>query len=107
MNCLPKSWCAALDGTAATPSPNDRQAQAATAAVLTGTSGGTAAVTSGSGGPTYRGGFGFGGSGPGGWVAANPDAALVLQGSGAGSFDLFSISGTASMLYSWWQEHQE
>lgn len=103
-----KQWTtASTGGTALTPAPNDVNNQAAKATVGIGTGGGTNAVSSGSGGPTYRGGFGFGGSGPGGWVAATPDAALTQPGGGAASFDLFSVSGTASMLYEFWQEHME
>jgi hypothetical protein len=94
-------------GTTLTPSPSDKASQAATAVPRIGTGGGVNAVTPGSGGPTYRGGFGFSGSGPGGWTAANPDAAILLPGSDGGSYDLYSISGTASMLYEFWLEHSE
>lgn len=103
-----KLWTtASTAGTALTPSPNDKSAPAASAVPRIGTGGGTNAVTPGSGGGTYRGGIGFGASGPGGWVAANPDAALTLPGSDAGSLDLYSASGTASLLYSFIQEHAE
>lgn len=103
-----KLWTtASTGGTALTPSPNDPQAPAAATVPRIGTGGGVNAVTPGSGGGLYRGGFGFGGSGPGGWVAQTPDASLILQAGYAGSFDFYSISGTASMLFSQWWEHQE
>lgn len=103
-----KLWTtASTAGTALTPSPNIKSSTAATAVPRIGTGGGVNAVTPGSGGGTYRGGIGFGASGPGGWVAPNPDAVLGLDGSDAGSYDLYSISGTPSMLYEFWQEHQE
>jgi len=103
-----KHWTtASTAGTALTPSPSDILGPAATAVPRIGTGGGVNAVTPGTGGPLYRGGIGFGGSGPGGWVAANPDAALVQSAAYAGSFDLYSVSGTASMLYDFGIEHQE
>lgn len=103
-----KLWTtASTGGTVLTPSPNSIPAPAAVAVPRIGTGGGVNAVTPGSGGPTYRGGIGFSGSGPSGWTAANPDAALQMDGGYAGSLDLYSVSGVASMLYSLWQEHQE
>jgi hypothetical protein len=99
---------ASTGGTGLTPSPADGgDAPACKAVVLGGTSGGTAAVTSGTGGPTYRGGMGMGGGGPGGWVATDADDVLTLDGSYAGSLDLFSISGVTLMLFSWWMGHVE
>jgi len=103
-----KLWTtASTGGTTLTPSPNDKAAPAATMVPRIGTGGGVNAVTPGTGGGTYRGGIGFGASGPGGWVAANPDAVLTLPGSDAGSLDLYSVGGTASLLYSFIQEHAE
>lgn len=104
-----KLWTtASTGGTALTPSPNNvRNATAAGWVPRIGTGGGVNAVTPGSGGGTYRQGIGFGASGPGGWVAANPDAALEMVGGYGGSLDLYSVAGTASLLYSFAVEHQE
>lgn len=103
-----KTWStAATGGTALTPTPSDLLAPAATAVPRIGTGGGTNAVTPGTGGGAYKGGIGFGGSGPGGWVAANPDAALVQSAAYAGSHDFYSVSGTASMLFDISFEHSE
>jgi hypothetical protein len=104
-----KDWTtASTGGTALTPTANDKGNTVAAATVpRIGTGGGTNAVTPGTGGPLYRGGFGFGGSGPGGWVAATPDAAIGMNAAYAGSLDIYSISGTASMLYEFWVEHSE
>jgi hypothetical protein len=104
-----KLWTtASTGGTSLTPSSNDvGNTIAATMVPRIGTGGGTNAVTAGSGGGTYRGGFGFSGSGPGGWTAANPDAGLTMSAGYAGSHDLYSISGTASMLYEFQVENQE
>jgi hypothetical protein len=104
-----KNWTtASTGGTTLTPSPNDvRNGVAAGHVPRIGTGGGVNPVAQGSGGGTYRSGFGFGASGPGGWVAANPDASLTMVGGYAGSLDLYSISGTASLLYSFWVEAQE
>lgn len=103
-----KQWTtASTGGTALTPSPNDVNAPVAGAVPRIGSSGANSAVISGSGGPTYRGGMGFGASGPGGWVAANPDAVLTQPGSATAGFDLFSLSGTASLAYQFWAEFSE
>jgi hypothetical protein len=98
------------NGVTLTPQPADAQSQAAKSTVLIG--GGSSlpvqsGVNSGSGGPTYRGGFGFGASGPGGWVAANPDAVLLQPGSATASYDIESISGTASLAWEGWCEFSE
>jgi hypothetical protein len=34
-----------------------------------------------------------------GWVAPNPDSTIPLEGSAAGSIDMFDVSGTASLAY--------
>lgn len=104
-----KDWTtASTAGTALTPSANDKGNTIAAATVpRIGTGGGVNAVTPGTGGPLYRGGCGMGGSGPGGWVAANPDAQLGMNAAYAGSLDLYSVSGTASMLYDFTVEHAE
>lgn len=93
-----KKWTttSAAGGTAATPAPQDIGSQASKA-----TAGWTlaASVTAGTGGPTFLGHIGFGGSGPGGWIAENPDAMPMLEGSDNKSFGIWSISGTASMNF--------
>jgi hypothetical protein len=104
-----KDWTtASTAGTTLTPTPNDKgNTVAAGTVVRIGTGGGVNAVTPGTGGPLYRGGMGMGGSGPGGWVAANPDAVIAMNAGYAGSLDLYSVSGTASMLYDFTVEHSE
>jgi len=104
-----KLWTtASTGGTTLTPSANNvRHAVAAGGVPRIGTGGGVNPVTPGTGGGTYRGGIGFGASGPGGWVAPTPDAALEMTGGYAGSLDLYSVAGTASLLYSFVVEHQE
>lgn len=104
-----KDWTTASTlGSALTPTPNDKgNTVAAVSVPRIGTGGGVNAVTPGSGGPLYRGGFGMGASGPGGWVAANPDAYIAMNAGYAGSLDIYSLSGLASMLYEFWQEHAE
>lgn len=105
-----KLWTtASTAGTTLTPSPNNVVIAAITAVTVVriGTGGGVNAVTPGSGGGTYRGGIGFGGSGPGGWVAATPDANIEMDGGYAGSADIYSLAGLASMLYSFAFEHAE
>jgi hypothetical protein len=72
-----------------------------------GAGGGTGAVTSGTGTASFRGGCGCGASGPGGWVAPNPDAAITLDGNATKSIDLYSASGQASLNYEFQQEIQE
>ena len=104
-----KDWTTgSTAGSTLTPTPNDKGNTVAAASVVRiGTGGGVNAVTPGTGGPLYRGGFGFGGSGSSGWTAANPDAALAMNAAYAGSLDIFSLSGTASLPYDFWVEHSE
>ena len=86
-----KKWTtASTSGTAVTPVPTDPGAQAAKC---------TAAFspTAGSGGGTYSLAFGCGAGGPGGWQAADDQGCIVLESGYAGSQDLYSISGTASL----------
>jgi len=95
-----KQWTstASSGGTAITPAPTDNRAPACAATSgAAATAAGT--VTSGTGGPSIVGGAGCGASGPGGWVAPNPDAGIVLDGGANKSIDLFSSSGTASLNY--------
>lgn len=94
-------------GTAITPAPTNNIAPAAAHTAAGGTGGGTAAVTSGTGGPSFVGGCGCGASGPGGWVAPNPDGIVGLDGNANKSIDVFSASGTASLNYELFSETQE
>ena len=68
---------------------------------------GTNAVTSGTGGPTLVGGCGCSASGPGGWVAPNPDAPIGLDGGANKSIDVFSSAVTVSLNYEFAGEIQE
>jgi hypothetical protein len=56
----------------------------------------TSTITSGTGGPQVVGYASMGASGPGGWVAINPDDVPTLDGNANKSMDLFSSSPTAS-----------
>lgn len=94
-------------GTSLAPAAVNHVAPAIAATSSGGTSGGTAAVTSGTGGPTQKGGCGCGASGPGGWVAPNPDAMISLDGGANMSIDVFSASGTASMNFEFAGQIQE
>lgn len=98
---------ASTTGTTLTPSVNSVPGPAAVAVPKIGTGGGVNAVSGGSGGLTYRGGIGFGAAGPNSWTATTPDAGIQLDGGSTGSIDIFSISGTASLLYSFWEEFSE
>lgn len=98
---------ASSGGTSLAAKPVDNRAPAAVFTSAAGAAGGINAVTSGTGGPNFVGGCGCGASGPGGWVAPNPDGAIVLDGGATKSTDLFSASGTASMNFEFWCEVQE
>ena len=104
-----KQWTttSSSGGTSITPGPVNNIAPAANHTTAAGAGGGTGAVTSGTGGPTIVGGCGCGASGPGGWVAANPDAAIGLDGNANKSTDLFSASGTTSLNYEFLMDTQE
>lgn len=97
---------AAAGGSAITPNPTDNRAPAA---VGTAAAASTAAgnVTAGTGTLVQVGCIGFGASGPGGWVAPNPDAGITLDGGATRSLDLFSSAGTASLNFEWSGETQE
>jgi hypothetical protein len=85
-------------GTAITPGPRDPGMQAAKAsAAQASTQAGIFA--NGSGGPTLLLAIGCGAAGPGGWVAPNPDSVHILEAAATMSLDIFSASGTASLLY--------
>ncbi len=92
--------------TSTTPSPKNILAPAcvATAGMV---SSAASTVTSGTGGPLYVGLASMGASGPGGWVAINPDDVPLLDGNANRSMDLFSASGTASMSYEFELDNQE
>lgn len=94
-------------GTAITPAAKDNRAPAAVSTAGAGAGGGIAAVTPGTGGPAVVGAHGCGASGPGGWVAQNPDAAVTLDGNANKSTDLFSASGTASLNFEFSGDVQE
>jgi hypothetical protein len=97
---------AAAGGSAITPNPTDNRAPAATGtAAAASTAAGT--VTAGTGTLVHVGGIGFGASGPGGWVAPNPDGAITIDGGATRSADLFSSAGTASLNFEWACETQE
>jgi hypothetical protein len=98
---------AASAGTSITPQPVDNRAPAAVCTSAAGIAGGVAAVTDGTGGPVVVGSSGCGASGPGGWVAPNPDAAIALDGGANKSTDLYSASGLASLNYEFSMSIQE
>lgn len=101
-----KIWptTASSSGTAITPAPSDNRAPAAVATAAAGAGGGINAVTSGTGTAVFQGGCGCGVSGPGGWMAQDQDAPVVLDGGATKSIDLFSASPTASLSFEFWQE---
>jgi hypothetical protein len=82
---------ASTAGTAITPAAKDPGMQAAK---CTAASRPTAGTTR-----TNQVVFGCGAAGPGGWVAPNPDSTIPIEGSAAGSIDMFDVSGTASLSY--------
>lgn len=84
---------AATAGTSFTPQPQDPGAQA-----YTGTA--ASAPTAGST-RTNRNIFTCGATSPNGWWAKTPDAVHVLPAGNAASYDLLSISGTASLNFEW------
>lgn len=104
-----KQWTttSSSSGTSITPAPVDNRAPAAVSTAAAGAGGGTGAVTSGTGGPNIVCAVGCGASGPGGWVAPNPDAMLALDGNANKSTDVFSASGTVSLNYEFSADIQE
>lgn len=94
-------------GTSITPTPKDNRAPAAAHTAAAGAAGGTGAVTSGTGGPSVALATGCGASGPGGWVSANQDDVVALDGGANKSIDLFSASGLASLNYEFSLDTQE
>lgn len=88
-----KKWTtASTAGTSVTPQSADPGAQAAkfTSAY---------SPTAGSGGGLYHLSIGCSAGGPGGWTAPNQDSLKVLESAYAGSFDLYSAAGTASLIH--------
>ena len=83
---------------ATTPAPKNKLAPVcvATAGMSTNTS---SSISSGTGGPVIVGYASMGASGPGGWVAINPDDVPLLDGNANMSMDAFSSSPTASMNF--------
>ena len=88
---LAKFATASTAGTAITPTPKDPGMQAAKSTAASRPTAGTTR--------TNHVVFGCGAAGPGGWVAPNPDSVIPLEGSAAGSIDMFDVSGTASLSY--------
>jgi hypothetical protein len=93
---------ASTGGTATTPNPADTAMAAATATAVTGQ---TISAT----GRTNHAIFGCGVSGPGGWQAPQPDAALVQPAvvTTAPSLDMVAASATASLTYEFSTQHSE
>jgi len=88
-------------GTSTTPNPADSGMQAATATAKTG---GTISST----GRTNHVIFGCGAAGPGGWVAPNPDAMIVVtSASTQPSVDLLAVATNVSLSYEFAAQHQE
>lgn len=104
-----KQWTASASAstgaTSVTPQPkhNLSPACAATAGL---TSTASSGVTSGTTG-VYVGMATCGASGPGGWVAANPDDVPSLDGNASKSQDLVSSSPTVSMNFEFSADHSE
>lgn len=90
---------ASTGGTSITPTPKDPGMQAATQTAASAPTSGTTRKNHVI--------FGCGAAGPGGWVAPNPDSVILQQGSGTGSIDAMSVSGTASLNFEFSAEDVE
>lgn len=105
-----KQWTStastSVGGTSTTPAPKNNLVPAcvATAGMATAAA---STITSGTGGPSVVGYASCGASGPGGWVAINPDDVPYLDGNASKSMDLLSASGTASLAYEFEVDSQE
>lgn len=105
-----KQWTTAaattVAGVATTPSPKSKLAPAcvATAGMVTAAS---STITAGTGGGIYVGLASMGASGPGGWVAINPDDVPTLDGGANHSIDLVSSSPTANLDFEFELDNQE
>lgn len=97
---------AASGSTSTTPAPKCKIAPAcvATAGMITAA---TNVVKPGTGGPVQVGYASCGASGPGGWVAINPDDVPELDGGATMSMDLFSSSPTVSLNWEFVLDSQE
>ena len=90
-----RRWTTAgTGGTAVTPSPRRVGTTASTTAADKVT-----AITAGTVSGAFQIGFGCGAAGPGGWVAANQDSCIHVEGGSADELDINSVSGTASLLH--------
>jgi hypothetical protein len=105
-----KAWTTTASQTttgnsATTPAQKNKLAPncVATAGMATG----SAAVSNGSGGPNYVGLASMGASGPGGWVAINPDDVPVLDGGANNSLDLASSCSTGGLNWEGVIDNQE
>lgn len=93
---------ASTAGTAFTPTSVDVTANETATAV--GASGQTVSVT----GRKQHAIFGCGAAGPGGYVAAKPEARVVITPNAtAPSLDVVHVSATASLTYEWSCQHSE
>jgi hypothetical protein len=105
-----KAWTTtsstSVAGTSTTPAPKNKLAPAcvATAGMATAAA---SSITSGTGGPNIVGYASMGASGPGGWVAINPDDVPLLDGGANMSLDLFSSSPTASLNWEFEADNTE
>lgn len=98
---ITRATTASTAGTATTPNPADSGMQAATAIASTG---GTISST----GRTNHVIFGCGAAGPGGWVAPNPDAMIVVTFAATQpSVDLLAVATNVSLTYEFSVQHQE
>jgi hypothetical protein len=93
---------ATAGGTAITPRPANIGTPASLSVVF------STVTTIGATGRTNHVSFGCGAAGPGGWVAANPDAMATLHAtSTAGSIDLISSTGGSSLPFEFSAQIQE
>jgi hypothetical protein len=95
-----------VGGTSTTPAPKNNLAPACVATAGMATSA-ASTITSGTGGPNYVGYASMGASGPGGWVAINPDDVPLLDGGTTKSMDLSSSSPTASLNWEFEVDNSE
>lgn len=105
-----KQWTStsstSVAATSTTPAPKNNLAPACAASAGMVTSA-ASTITSGTGGPNIVGLASMGASGPGGWVAINPDDVPTLDGGANKSQDLFSSSPTASLQWEFELDHTE
>jgi hypothetical protein len=105
-----KQWTStaatSVGGTSITPVPKNKLVPAcvATAGMASAAAG---TITAGTGGPNYIGYASMGASGPGGWVAINPDDAPLLDGGATMSQDLVSSCPTAGLSFEYALDNSE